>query len=54
MKDVWIKKSGADCFVVYVGAVPHESVGVVVFAVNDSFGNVLDCVFNDVDVGKLL
>ena len=36
------------------GAVPHESVGVVVFAVNDSVRNVFDGVFDDVDVEKLL
>ena len=54
MEDVWVEKRGADCFVVSAGTVPHESVGVVVFAVNDSVGNVFDGIFDDGDVEKLL
>ena len=54
MENVWVKKGGAYCFVVCVGAIPHEPVGVVVVAVNDSVRNVFDGVFDDVDVEKLL
>ena len=54
MENVWVKKGGAYCFVVCVGAIPHESVGVVVFAVSDSVRTVFDGIFDYVDVEKLL
>ena len=50
MEDFFVEESVGDRGMIKMWAVPHELVGKVVFAVNDSAGNAVFCVADHVEI----